>query len=70
MLIVAVAVNCLVIVIFYYALGIFEETPQLLPMMHSTLLWLSVSFLFIVLISFSLAVILDPGYIKKKIDFI
>jgi len=58
-----VGLNLSVIVIFYWGLKEFTNTPDNLPMLQEFLLWLSLGMLIFVLPSFMMSVTINPGYI-------
>lgn len=70
-LIAAVVINLFIFVDFYAIFEIFNSNNiSLLPIVHKSLLYASIIALSIAIPSFILSAALEPGYLRKKFDFI
>ena len=48
----------------------FEINPLFLPVVHDCLLYSSVGFFLLVVPSFVMSIVMDPGYLTKHFDYI
>lgn len=62
--------NVFIFVDFYGVFEIIADESTLRPVLHKTIFYFSVIFLSIAIPSFILSVALEPGYLRKKFDFI
>ena len=69
-LIVGVLVNLVVAYLFYYTLRIFWIDPTIAPFFHVIFTWGSAICFILLIPSFVMSAVMDPGYLQKKYDFI
>ncbi len=70
-LILGISINVAIIVVFYGFYNVFTKTDSFLaPKIHYTFLYLSAFFIMLAAPAFFIAAALDPGYLKKKYDYV
>ena len=69
-LILGVVVNFVVAYLFYYTLKVFWITPNFAPFFHKFFTYGSAVCFLILVPSFVMSIVMDPGYLRKTYDYI